>query len=298
MTETGLYLALAYFALFIFGSFGLSLWRIKRRKTRPPLETKLLRAPGETLRKRIAEYDERLFFRMAVASLVPLAAIVLAGKAIILVAPKVGCPIRVWYGIWALAFLTALIPTVRWVLRDLDHYRAYCLGYFGERVVGEKLSELVRYGYTVFHDVPGQGQRKPFNLDHVAVGPSGMAVIETKTVRKKKTRPGVEDFKVFYDGEKLHWPEWENRLGLDQAVSNADWLRKWILKQTGLSTPVRPILTFPGWWVEMRGRGLVTVVDRKHVCDAVIGTNARILSDSQIDLIARQLDTLCRDVED
>lgn len=132
----------------------------------------------------------------------------------------------------------------------------------------------------------------------MAVGPSGVAVIETKTVRKKPTRPGVDDFKVFYDGDKLHWPEWENRLGLDQAVNNADWLRQWVRKQTGIDVPAKPILTFPGWWVEMRGRGPVTVVDRKHVCDAVIGNNGRTLTDQQIDLIARQLDTLCHDVED
>lgn len=33
MADTGLYIALAYFALFIFGSLGFALWRIKRRNT-------------------------------------------------------------------------------------------------------------------------------------------------------------------------------------------------------------------------------------------------------------------------
>jgi len=39
-------------------------------------------------------------------------------------------------------------------------------------------------------------------------------------------------------------------------------------------------------------------VNHKHVPSAARSKNGRILSDEQIDLIARQLDSLCRDVED
>ena len=298
MSETGLYIALAYLALFVVGSFGLAIWRIKRRKTRPPLETKLLRGPGETLRKRMAEYDESLPIRMLAAAAVPLAVAGLTGLLIGFLAPRVGLPVWAWYGLWALAFLGSLYPTVRWVLRDLDHYRAYRLGYFGERVVGEKLNELVGHGYAVFQDVPGQGQTKPFNLDHVAVGPSGVAVIETKTRRKGRARPGYKDHEVTYDGQQLIWPWGEDRYGLEQALRNADWLRKWIFDRTGIDTPVKPILALPGWYVHMGPRKPVDVVNHEWVCSAVRGNNVRILSDSQIDLITRQLDTLCRDVED
>lgn len=298
MPEAGLYIALAYFALFIFGSLGLSIWRIKRRNTRPPLETKLLRGPGETLRKRIAEYDERLLLRMSVAALVPLAAMLLAGAATIWIAPHVGGPVWIWYGVWAIGFLAALVPTVRWVLRDLDHYRAYRLGYFGERVVGEKLGELTAQGYSVFHDVPGQGQKKPFNLDHVAVGPSGVAVIETKTRRKGRARRGYKDHEVTYDGQQLIWPWAEDRYGLDQALWEADWLRQWIFDRTGIDTPVKAILALPGWYVHMGPRKPVDVVNHEWVCGAVRGTKERLLDSAQIDLIARQLDSLCRDVED
>ncbi len=298
MSDTGLYIALGYFALFIFGSLGFAIWRIKRRNTRPPLETKLLRGPGETLRKRMAEYDENLLFRLLVASLIPLAALALSGKLIVLGAPHVGGPVWIWYGVWAIGFLAALVPTVRWVLRDLDRYRAYRLGYFGERVVGEKLNELLGQGYAVFHDVPGKGQKKPFNLDHVAVGPSGVAVIETKTRRKGRARPGFKDHEVTYDGQKLIWPWGEDRHGLEQALWEADWLRHWIFERTGIDTPVKPILALPGWYVHMGPRKPVDVVNHEWVCGAVRGQNGRTLSDSQIALIARQLDSLCRDVED
>jgi hypothetical protein len=61
---------------------------------------------------------------------------------------------------------------------------------------------------------------------------------------------------------------------------------------------VKPILALPGWWVEARARGAVTVVNSKNVARAVEGIGPRILTDQEIDLIARQLDALCRDVVD
>ncbi|HLP09450.1 MAG TPA: nuclease-related domain-containing protein [Opitutaceae bacterium] len=298
MSETGLYITLAYFALFIFGALGLAIWRIKRRNTRPPLETKLLRGPGETLRKRMAEYDENLLFRLVMAAMVPMVPVLVVGWAIVQFAARAGLPVWVWFGILIVAFVAALVPTVRWVLRDLDRFRAYRLGYFGERVVGEKLNELVGQGYAVFHDVPGQGQKKPFNLDHVAVGPSGVAVVETKTRRKGRARPGYKDHEVTYDGQQLIWPWGEDRHGLAQALWEADWLRSWIFERTGIDTPVKPILALPGWYVHMGPRKPVDVVNHEWVCGAVRGNKERLLDSAQIALIARQLDVLCRDVED
>ena len=50
--------------------------------------------------------------------------------------------------------------------------------------------------------------------------------------------------------------------------------------------------------MEQKARGPVTVVNHKQVPEAVRGDKARTLGAEQIDLIARQLDPLCRDVED
>jgi hypothetical protein len=58
------------------------------------------------------------------------------------------------------------------------------------------------------------------------------------------------------------------------------------------------VLALPGWWVEEKVRGAVAVVNSKNVSFAVEGRGPRILSEKEIDLISRQLDTLCRDVED
>jgi hypothetical protein len=157
---------------------------------------------------------------------------------------------------------------------------------------------LLARGYCVFHDVPAKGAKSDFNLDHVAVGPSGVAVIETKTRRKRHARPGMKDYVVIYDGNQLIWPWAEDRHGLEQAANEADWLSKFIHQRTGIEISVKPILALPGWWVETKARGPVTVINSKNVASAVDGNGSPVLSDQQIDLIARQLDNLCRDVED
>jgi len=57
--------------------------------------------------------------------------------------------------------------------------RAWDPGAAGERVVTEKLSELVPRGWFVLHDVHWPGRPKA-NLDHVLVGPGGVVVVDAK----------------------------------------------------------------------------------------------------------------------
>lgn len=262
------------------------------------MDFKLLRGPGETLRRMMLKHDENMLSRLLFAALIPL----FAGSVALCVAAyaqrKFAISNALGWSVIAVVFVAALIPTVRWAMRDLERFRAYRLGYLGERAVGDQLTPLIAQGYAVFHDIPATGAKKPFNLDHVAVGPSGVALIETKTRRKGRARPGFKDHEVTYDGQQLIWPWGEDRHGLDQALSEAEWLRQWILARTGIETPVKPILALPGWFVVSKARGVVTVVNHKQVPSAVRGNNGPILSADQIDLIARQLDLICRDVED
>jgi Nuclease-related domain len=57
--------------------------------------------------------------------------------------------------------------------------RAWAVGAEGERLVAETLAELERHGWTVLHDVRWPGRRFA-NLDHVAVGPGGVVVVDAK----------------------------------------------------------------------------------------------------------------------
>jgi hypothetical protein len=289
----------ASFLLFVAGIVSIFLWRIKRRGGRAPVDFKLLRGPGETLRRRIAKFDEDALARIGGAALVPTLAIMPVLWLTVKLRPQTWTGLWVGLGIAAVVFVGALIMAGRWALRDLKRYRDDHLGYLGEREVAEHLVPLLVGGYRVFHDVPAKGVKTDFNLDHVAVGPNGVALIETKTLRKGRALPGRKDHVVIYDGNKLIWP-WgsENRYGLDQAVNEADWLEKFIHQRTGIQTCVKPILALPGWWVDPQGKGIVAVISSKNVASEVEGFGPRVLSGEQIELIARQLDVICRDVVD
>jgi hypothetical protein len=286
----------AYFVLFVGAVVGIQIWKIRRRHERAPIPFKLLRGPGETLRRQVAKAEEDFLFRICSAGLVPLFAALTVLGALIVIRPHTSLPIGL--GITALVFLAALVPAGRWALRDLNRYRNDHLGYLGEREVAEQLQPLLADGYRVFHDVPAEGAKKAFNLDHVTVGPTGVALIETKARRKGRARPGFKDHEVAFDGQQLIWPWGENRDGIDQAINEADWFEKWIFGRTGLKVTVKPILTLPGWYVKEAPSPRLRVVNSKILADVVRGRGEVTLTPEKIDLIARQLDDRCRDVID
>lgn len=75
-------------------------------------------------------------------------------------------------GLAALAWSIAMAVLV---FRSEDEIRNWRLGARGEQAVAESLADpkLAAAGYQAFNDVPGDGQS---NIDHVAVGPGGLAV--------------------------------------------------------------------------------------------------------------------------
>jgi len=57
--------------------------------------------------------------------------------------------------------------------------RAWSAGAEGERMVAETLDPLSHYGWTCLHDVHWPG-RPIANIDHIAIGPGGVVVIDSK----------------------------------------------------------------------------------------------------------------------
>lgn len=57
--------------------------------------------------------------------------------------------------------------------------RNWSVGAEGERLVAANLAYLERYGWTALHDVRWPG-RQQANIDHIAVGPGGVIVIDAK----------------------------------------------------------------------------------------------------------------------
>jgi hypothetical protein len=120
------------------------------------------------------------------------------------------------------------------------------LGRDGEKEVGQKLEELRRRGYTVFHDVLGEG----FNLDHVLIGPAGVFTVETKTYSKSATEKAT----IVFDGKTiLINGRKSDRDVVAQAEAQAKWLGDVLRKSTGRIFDVRSVIVYPGWFVQYTG---------------------------------------------
>jgi len=285
----------AYLALFVGAMFGFAWWRRKQHKRRAPFkrETRVLRQPGESLRRRIAKMDEDFLAFLCLASLVPLTVMWLGLRMAAMLPPgsawiAVIGSLVLFAGIFALAAKWAAAK----LLRRCDHE----LGLYGERVVGDALAVLERHGWRIFHDFPREARGKKFNIDHIAVGPGGVFAIETKSPRKGDARPGTEDHVVIYNGEMLSWPWGDDRLGIDQAIENANWLGTWLTDRTLLKLRVEAVLTFPDWFVREQRAGPVRVLN-STLLPRVLAARTSVLGAEQVALIAAQIEGICRDVD-
>lgn len=275
---------------------GVIWWDRRRRRTKPPFpeDLKLLRMPGEYLWRRVIENDEADMQWWLVAILVP----ILVGAGVLQIvarcfqsSPATGLVVAV------VVFVFSLLLCVRWCQRRLEGRANDYLGFFGERYVAEWLDPLKAEGWFVFHDVPCTGATGKFNLDPVAAGPGGVWVVETKTRRKGRARPGFKEHEVIFDGTQIIWPWGEDTNSLKQASDNARWLQEWLEKTTGKVFDVAAVLAFPGYCVIERKLGPVRVTNPKMLPQVLISRRKALLRAADIDLIRRQLDERCRNVE-
>lgn len=122
-------------------------------------------------------------------------------------------------------------------------------GLQAELYTAQELNRLMGLGCTVLHDVPGEN----FNIDHVVIGPRAVYAVETKSVRKPRAEDSKHHFKVTYDGQWLHFPDFRDAKRVEQTKRQADWLARYLKQATSRSVPVIPALALPGWWIETAG---------------------------------------------
>ncbi len=123
----------------------------------------------------------------------------------------------------------------------------YWLGYQGEIVVGQFLEGLREKGFVPIHDVPCQENGKLFNIDHILIGPQGIFAVETKTCRKTV---GHDDHIGYANGGLRVGTSPRGTKSIKQAQKNAKWVEDMLLGRMGEKISVRPLLLFPGWFVE------------------------------------------------
>ncbi len=82
------------------------------------------------------------------------------------------------------------------IVRAEEDVRRWSQGAEGERLVADTLATLAKYGWTALHDVHWPG-RPQANIDHIAVGPGGVLVIDAKNW---SGRVEVRDGELFQNG--------------------------------------------------------------------------------------------------
>jgi len=207
-------------------------------RTRSPLKGNPLRQAGQSVQEEIDRVLDNQIDEPALLIAITFVLLLYAILNYFLHTPPV-----VFVLICGLYFVGSLIwgvPRIRRARRKIRHLRQ---GRDGERAVAEYLDTLRDDGYRVFHDLQGDG----FNVDHVIVGPQGIYTIETKTLSK----PTKGNPTISYDGERIRIGAFEpSRDPITQAKAEAAWVRRLLAESTGKDFTVRPVVVFPGWYVE------------------------------------------------
>jgi len=129
------------------------------------------------------------------------------------------------------------LPKIIKIRRDVRRARQ---GRDGERMVAEVLDRLREEGAVVFHDI----KSNTFNVDHVVASRKGIFAIETKTYSKRKGS------RVQYDGTTLSLDGYTPiKDPVEQSRAIARWVTKSLREGTAKDYRVKPVVVFPGWFV-------------------------------------------------
>jgi hypothetical protein len=249
-------------------------------KTRSPLKARALRNPGESLGEEIGRLQtEDAFPYFAVGVVFGFMAVFEWARTLLKWPPR---PVL----FTAMAVLACCLAAVK-VQRIRRRVRILKQAEEGEKAVGQYLEALREKGCKVLHDIVAGN----FNLDHVLVGPSGVYVIETKTISKPSRGKAV----VEYDGEKVtvngHTPD---RDPVVQARALSRWLEELIKESTGKSFKVRPVVVYPGWYVSNGPKGAEVWVLNPKALPAFLDHEEITMSPEDVSLVNYHLSRYVR----
>lgn len=261
-----------------------------RRDRRNPLTRGLLRSPGHTLSKQLDDIATDITGYAAAGAPMPLFFYAIWQLQSEFTGVRQSPVTSTLYVVAAVAMLAFLVWKIVGLVRRGRDLR---LGLEAELAVGQELNQLMKDGFTIFHDVPGQER---FNIDHVAVGRQGVFSIETKG-RAKPIRGDSAAYKVTFENGRLMFPGWVETEPIAQAQRNAEWLGKWLTSAVGEPVTSKAVLMLPGWYVDRKSPSEVAVMSAKDPRGFFLKQKSAALTDKLVQQIVHQLDARCRDVE-
>lgn len=249
------------------------------KKGRSPLKTPPLRNPGESLQKALDEtINDKAGPYIYLLIFMPIWLLYewLRHLGIINIPIFTITVVAVFYFSFSLFKILSHIKGIRNLKRGLE----------AEKAVGQYLEQFRAQSYQIFHDIPGESGGKKFNLDHVIIGPKGIFTIETKYRQKPETGRG----EIHYDGRQVTIQGFSpDRDPVEQAQSQARWLFELLKSSTGKGIFVKPVVVYPGWWVENKVRDADVWVINEKTLAAFIGNQTIELADSDIHLASFHL---------
>ncbi|MWJ29440.1 NERD domain-containing protein [Halomonas sp. ZH2S] len=257
-----------------------------------PLDAHLLREPGQALRDRLDNAFSSLFINGALGPIISLAPLVY-GMGRMLFAPQQDWVEWALYGLLSTGLVLAFSLLL---IRDYQRIRRLKLGLACDLAIGQELEQLIRpeaHPYYVFHDVPTDS----FTIDHVAVTPHGIFVVETRARAWPVTTDGRELKQVAVERERLRFPHWQERRPLYKTRQGTRWMSQWLTQRCGVAVPVQGVLALPGWEIDTReAAGDILVVSgetlARQLTELTPGTMSQAIHDKVIRLLVERSQTL------
>jgi hypothetical protein len=227
-------------------------WLRKRRLRRSPLQgRKIGHLPGQQLLERISYYDAQIDQAITVMYFaLPLMFMVWLTLRIDWQKQHFGV-VEGMFTFGALALFAWEFRTYARAYQARENHRD---GWTAEQVTGMQLNRLVAQGCLVLHDLPAEYG----NIDHVVIAPRSIYAVETKSFRKPRNASEHRDdpsHQVEYDGKTLRFPDFMTREPIEQAIRQAQWLRRTLRDALGREVPVVPLVALPGWYVKRSEAG-------------------------------------------
>lgn len=278
-----------------FGAFAIAvngfrpMWHLpfqKPRAKKSPIKDDLLNYPGKSLMDKIQDETMDAMMYSMFLPFFPVLLLLAFGTVVRQLNPKVAFPVFIGVAL----LITGVLC---WRLhRRFRRIRFYRMGLDGERATGEELNQLMKHGYRIYHDMPGD----TFNIDHIVIGPAGVFAVETK-YRQKVMGNGKNGAVVRRENGTLRFPTHVDTTSILQARAQAQWLEEMLTKSVGRCVPVQPVVALPGWFIENGPHdGTVLVINPKNP-EKFFVRRPNLMDNQLIQQVSHQVEQRCRTIK-